>query len=62
MDCLSACSPVERVVFMKGAQVGGTECGNNWLGYIIHHTPPTLAVLPTVEMAKRNLSSALIRF
>lgn len=55
MDYLSACSPVERVVFMKGAQIGGTECGNNWLGYIIHHTPgPTLAVLPTVEMAKRN--------
>ncbi|MDD3181220.1 MAG: phage terminase large subunit family protein [Alphaproteobacteria bacterium] len=55
MDCLSACSPVERVVFMKGAQVGGTECGNNWLGYIIHHTPgPTLSVQPTVEMAKRN--------
>ncbi|MGE0108619.1 MAG: phage terminase large subunit family protein [Bdellovibrionales bacterium] len=55
MDCLSASSPVERVVFMKGAQIGGTECGNNWLGYIIHHTPgPTLAVLPTVEMAKRN--------
>lgn len=55
MDCLSASSPVERVVFMKGAQIGGTECGNNWLGYIIHHTPgPTLAVQPTVEMAKRN--------
>lgn len=32
MDCLSASSPIERVVFMKGAQVGGTECGNNWLG------------------------------
>jgi hypothetical protein len=22
---------------MKGAQIGGTECGNNWMGYIIHH-------------------------
>ena len=31
MDCLSPSSPVEQVVFMKGAQVGGTECGNNWL-------------------------------
>ncbi len=39
MDCLSPSSPVERVVFMKGAQVGGTECGNNWQGYVIHHTP-----------------------
>lgn len=55
MDCLSANSPIERVVFMKGAQIGGTECGNNWLGYIIHQTPgPTLSVNPTVEMAKRN--------
>ncbi len=40
---------------MKGAQIGGTECGNNWLGYIIHHTPgPTLSVNPTVDTAKRN--------
>ncbi len=55
MDCLSPSSPVERVVFMKGAQVGATEMGNNWLGYIIHHAPgPTMAVSPTVEMAKRN--------
>ena len=55
MDCLSPTSPVERVVVMKGAQVGATECGNNWIGYVIHHAPgPMLAVLPTVEMAKRN--------
>ena len=55
MDCLSPVSPVERVVLMKGAQVGGSECGNCWIGYVIHHAPgPMLAVLPTVEMAKRN--------
>ncbi len=55
MDCLSPSSPYERVVFMKGAQIGATECGNNWIGYVIHHAPgPMLAVLPTVEMAKRN--------
>jgi phage terminase large subunit GpA-like protein len=28
MDCLSPSSTIERIVFMKGAQVGGTECGN----------------------------------
>jgi len=39
MDCLSPASPVERVVFMKGAQVGGTELGLNWIGYAIHHAP-----------------------
>ena len=60
MDCLSAASPVQRVVFMKGAQVGGTECGNNWIGYVIHHVPgPMLAILPTVEMAKRNSKQRL---
>ncbi|WKZ15440.1 MAG: phage terminase large subunit family protein [Candidatus Jettenia caeni] len=54
MDCLSPHSPVVRVVFMKGSQVGGTECGQNWIGYIIHHCPgPTLMVQPTVEIAKR---------
>ncbi len=54
MDCLSPSSKVEKVVFMKGAQIGGTEAGNNWIGYVIHHAPgPMLAVQPTVEMAKR---------
>jgi phage terminase large subunit GpA-like protein len=55
MDCLSPASPIERTVFMKGAQIGGTECGNNWIGYVIHQAQgPMMAVQPTVEMAKRN--------
>jgi len=55
MDCLSPSSPIERTVFMKGAQIGGTECGNNWIGYVIHQAPgPMMAIQPTVEMAKRN--------
>ena len=55
MDCLSPASPVERVIFMKGAQIGGTEAGSCWIGYVIHHAPgPMMAVWPTVEMAKRN--------
>ncbi len=55
MDCLSPSSPIERTVVMKGAQIGGTECGNNWIGYVIHQAPgPMMAVQPTVEMAKRN--------
>src|ERR1043166_6853990 len=39
MDCLSPSSPIERVIFMKGAQIGGTEVGNNWIGYVIHQAP-----------------------
>ena len=55
MDCLSPSSPIERVVFMAGAQTGKTECGNNWIGYVVHQAPgPMMAVQPTVEMAKRN--------
>ena len=60
MDCLANGSPVEEVVFMKGSQVGGTEAGNNWLGYIVDHAPgPALAVSPTVELAKRNSKQRL---
>lgn len=55
MDCLSPTSAIERIVFMAGGQLGKTECGNNWIGYVIHHAPgPMMAVAPTVEMAKRN--------
>lgn len=54
MDCLSPNSPVETVVFMAGAQVGKTESGNNWLGFVIHHAPgPMMMVQPTVDTAKR---------
>ena len=55
MDCLSPNHPCERVVFMKGAQVGGTECGNNWMGFVICNAPgPMLIVNPTTETAKRT--------
>jgi phage terminase large subunit GpA-like protein len=54
MDALSPTHPARRVVVMKSAQVGFTESGNCWIGYIIHHAPgPMLAVQPTVELAKR---------
>ena len=39
---------------MKGSQLGATESGGNWIGYVIHHAPgPMLAVQPSVELAKR---------
>ena len=60
MDCLSPSSPFQRVVFMKGAQVGATESGNCWIGYVIHQAPgPMMAVAPTVELAKRNSKQRL---
>lgn len=55
MDKLSPVAPEQRIVFMKGSQVGGTECGNNWIGYVIQIAPgPMMAVAPTVELAKRH--------
>ncbi len=54
MDALSPASPTQRVVFMKSAQVGATEAGNNWIGFCMHRAPgPFLAVQPTVDLAKR---------
>lgn len=54
MDAMSPHSPYERVVLMKGAQVGGSEVILNTVGYLIAHAPaPILLVQPTVEMAKR---------
>lgn len=55
MDCLSVNSTPKKVVFMKGAQVGGTEAGLNWIGYIIHRYPgPMLIVNPSIDTSKRN--------
>src|SRR5262245_50831447 len=54
MDSLSPAARWERVVFMKGAQIGATEAGNNWMGYVIHKCPgPMMMVQPTTDMAKR---------
>jgi len=55
MDVLSPRHPAQRISFMKAAQVGATEAGNNWIGFVIHHAPgPMLAVLPSLELAKRT--------
>ena len=35
MDRLSSGDPTQRIVFMKAAQVGATEAGNNWIGFAI---------------------------
>ena len=54
MDALSPTHRAERVVLMAGAQIGKTETGLNWVGYVIHRAPgPMLMVQPTLETAKR---------
>lgn len=48
------CDPkVKRVVMMKCAQVGFTECLLNVMGYFVDQDPaPLLFVMPTVEMGR----------
>ena len=54
-DDLSAHNGIQKIVFMKGAQLGGTEIGNNWCGYVASMVPaPMLMVMPTDETVKRN--------
>lgn len=60
MDCLSVSSPIERVVFMKGSQLGGTEAGLNWVGYVIAHAPGLmLMVQPSIDMVRRNTATRI---
>lgn len=54
MDCLSPSHPCDYVVFMKPAQITGTQLILNWNGHSIDLSPgPFLIVEPTVEMAKK---------
>lgn len=55
MDALTLAAPWRFVVFQKGAQIGATQAGNNFIGYAIHHAPgPIILAQPTAELAKRN--------
>lgn len=54
MDCLSAHDPHKKIVFVKAAQIGGTEAAANFVGYCMHIAPsPIMFVQPTDEMVKR---------
>jgi phage terminase large subunit GpA-like protein len=54
MNALGPHSRVKRVVVQAGGQIGKTEAGNNWLGYIIDRTPaPILVMRPTGKDAIR---------
>ena len=44
---------IERIVWMKSAQVGATEILNNVVGYYVHMQPsPILVMQPTLQMAQ----------
>ena len=54
-DSLGKTSDIWKVIVMKGAQLGFTELGNNWIGYLIHMNPgPVIMVMPTDAAVKKN--------
>ena len=60
MDCLSATHPATDIVFKKPSQIGGTECGHNWIGYIIAQAPGVVMyVLPSSETSARTSKQRL---
>ncbi|WP_158538696.1 phage terminase large subunit family protein [Chitinophaga skermanii] len=55
MNHLSVGSAVQKIVIIKCTQIGATEVGNNFIGYIVDCAPgPIMVVNPTVDMVKRN--------
>ena len=54
MEALGPDDPAEDVVFVKSAQIGGSEVGVNFFGFIVTQDPgPMLIVLPSyVESTK----------
>ncbi|WP_038897378.1 phage terminase large subunit family protein, partial [Xanthomonas vasicola] len=53
MDCLSDHSPVRLVDFMKSAQIGATEIGINWTGYVIDRGADSMIVAqPAKDLAR----------
>lgn len=55
MDALGPDDPHETVVLMKGAQIGATEAGLNFLGYAMEHVGGViLLVMPTLFDIRRN--------
>lgn len=51
---------IEEIIFVKPTQVGGTECLNNIVGYIVAQDPsPTLVVYPTLDLAEYTSDNRL---
>jgi len=60
MDALSPSHPAEFVSVMKGSQLGFTECGNNWIGYVIDYAPGTMLIVnPGLNEVKRNTATRI---
>ncbi len=58
MDCLSDHSPVRVVDFMKSAQIGATEVGINWTGYVIDRGADSMIVAQPVKDLARSWANS----
>lgn len=58
MDCLSDHSPVRVVDFMKSAQIGATEIGINWSGYVIDRGSDSMIVAQPVKDLARSWANS----
>lgn len=55
VDALSPQHPADTVVLMKGAQLGATDAGLDWMGYVMDVAPGLMMLVqPTLQMVKRN--------
>lgn len=62
MDALSISDPTQEVTFVAGTQVGKTEIGNNFIGYIVDWAPgPVMMVYPTSNTGKRSSRTRLAK-
>ena len=60
MDSLSSFKGYQTISVMKGAQLGFTEVGLNWIGYVIDNDPSSmLMVMPTDSTLKRNVKNRI---
>jgi phage terminase large subunit GpA-like protein len=62
MQALSPSDPCQEVTFVAGTQVGKTEIGNNFIGFIMDEAPgPAMMVLPTSNTGKRTSRTRLAK-
>ncbi|WP_417627064.1 phage terminase large subunit family protein [Pararhodobacter aggregans] len=60
MEALGPEDPAEDVVFIKSAQVGGSEVGINFFGYVVEQDPgPVMIVLPSHDEATKYVRTKL---
>ena len=61
MDSLTSDNGIEIVAFMKSAQIGGSEVGNNWLGYIIDVDPSPVILMTSSGVLAKSYSKSKIK-